>query len=66
MGNGETLQFFMITDHNIFLTFLHVNNGTSFKFVGILGRCVQFKEEAVVEVFLVDPLPKSIGTSCNN
>ncbi len=53
------------TDHNISLTFLHVNNGTGSKSVGILGGCVQIKEEAIVEVFPVDPPPKSIGISCN-
>jgi hypothetical protein len=53
------------TDHNISLTFLLVNNGTSSKSVDILGGCVHIKEEAIVEVFPVDPPPKSIGTSCN-
>jgi hypothetical protein len=53
------------TDHNISFTFLHVNNGTGSKSVGILGGCVQIKEKAIVEVFPVDPPPKSIGTSCN-
>jgi hypothetical protein len=26
---------------------------------------IEIKEEAIVEVFPVDPPPKSIGTSCN-
>ncbi len=43
-----------------------MNNGTGSKSGGILGGCVQIKEEAIMEVFPVDPLPKSIGTSCNS
>jgi hypothetical protein len=38
-------------DHNIYFIFIHVNNGTSSKYVGILGRCVQSRKRPLWKFF---------------